>query len=775
MNDHSSPYIRTRPQAAIILLLILLLLAAALSLIPAGMATRGSAAKAASDVLIYTNGAENSPIIGGFEDPVVTQRSKEADHLRLWAQMPALRAQTSWTTEQAIDLTGIDKVAVEWANVGTASTYNESHLIAATNSTDKAEDQALKFTRNSSFGTTIDRLDVSGINQPRYIRVHARDADAGLFSNPSSELNVYRIWLEPDPDLLEVNVSSSSLVGGTVSQSGHLFLPGASATVTAAAAANYAFVNWTEGGSVISTANPYTFNVDHNTNLVANFAVAQKIIYWNGTGYWPIIGGFQDEALGIPLAQREKRADHLWMWAEMPALRVQTSWTTEQAIDVTGIDQVAVEWENVGSNNELNESYLVAATNSSDRAEDQTDKLRLTQSFGRRVDRIDVSGINGPRYIRVHARDADPDALSVNSSELKVYKIWLEPPSCYEVKVSPSSAVGGTVTQSDHVFTPGASATVTAAAAANYEFVNWTEGSTSVSSNPSYTFNVNANRNLVANFRLIQRKIYWNGTEYFPIIGGFEDPVVTQREKRADHLWMWAEMPALRVQTSWTTGQPVDLTGINSIVVEWENVGSYSDYNESYLIAATNSSDKQEDQTVKFKRTLTFGRMIDRLDVTDINEPRYIRVHARDGSADDIIPVSSKLNVYRIWLESIRSVTPGSAVENTVVDPLVIVGSGFQTGATVKIEKTGTTKLATNVVVESATRITCRLDLAGAPLGTYDVIVTNPGGSTSSMIGGFKVTNVCGGGAAIGLSLFGLLMGFLTVTETVRSRRRKRK
>jgi hypothetical protein len=747
-------------------------------------AKAGSKAAAPSNVPIYTNGTENYSIIGGYQDAAVTQRGKESDHLWMWAQMPLLRVQTSWTTEQAIDLTGIKYVAVEWQNTGDSNSANESYMIAATNNTDAAENQATALKRTSAFGDTVDRLDVSGINAARFIRVHARDASNTDFgAGVKSYLNVYRIWLEPDPSLLEVNVSvGPSSVCGTVSKSGHYFMPGASATVNAVPATNYAFVNWAENGSQVSTSASYTFTVDHNTNLVANFTVSEKRIYWNGTEYWPIIGGYQDmDPTGlIPLAQRDKKADHLWMWAQMPLLRVQAAWSTQQAIDLTGISTIAVEWANVGNNDPANESYLVAATNSSDVAENQADKLKVTGSFGRRVDRFDVSSINEPRFIRVHARDAsNSDAGAGISSELNVYKIWLEPPSSYQVSVSASPSVGGTVSQSDYVFRPGASATVTAAAAANYEFVNWTEGGSEVSTSASYTFAVNANRDLVAHFRLAQKKIYWNGTEYFPIIGGYQDAVVTQRDKKSDHLWMWSQMPLLRVQTSWTTQQAVDLTNISAIAVEWENVGTSDPANESYLVAATNNTDRAEDQTDKRQITGSFARRVDRFYVGGINEPRYIRIHARDASNTDAgAGISSELNVYRIWLEpvGVKSIAPSSGVGETAVVPITdLEGGGFANGATVRIQNASKTINATDVVVVSPNKITCNLNLTGAPLGKYDVIVRNPNGDEGVLGQGFSITNICGGGAAISLSVFGILMGFLSLAGTVRLRKRRQK
>lgn len=67
-----------------------------------------------------------------------------------------------------------------------------------------------------------------------------------------------------------VSVSPSPSDGGTVSGGGP-FPAGSTNTVTATAIGNFAFVNWTEGGVVVSTSTNYTFIVNGNETLTANF------------------------------------------------------------------------------------------------------------------------------------------------------------------------------------------------------------------------------------------------------------------------------------------------------------------------------------------------------------------------------------------------------------------------------------------------------------------------------------------------------------------------
>jgi len=67
-----------------------------------------------------------------------------------------------------------------------------------------------------------------------------------------------------------LTVTASPSGGGTVSGGG-TFAPGSSQTVKATANSGYRFTNWTENGSVVSSAASYTFTLNGNQSLVANF------------------------------------------------------------------------------------------------------------------------------------------------------------------------------------------------------------------------------------------------------------------------------------------------------------------------------------------------------------------------------------------------------------------------------------------------------------------------------------------------------------------------
>ncbi|RPI04388.1 MAG: DUF3494 domain-containing protein, partial [Ignavibacteriae bacterium] len=87
----------------------------------------------------------------------------------------------------------------------------------------------------------------------------------------------------------------------------------------------------------------------------------------------------------------------------------------------------------------------------------------------------------------------------------------------YNVDLSSNPAAGGS-TGGGGTFYSGASVLVTATPNVGYTFANWTEGVTIVSSNANYTFTLNGNRTLVANFTAIPN--YVVALSSIPLAGG---------------------------------------------------------------------------------------------------------------------------------------------------------------------------------------------------------------------------------------------------------------
>jgi hypothetical protein len=92
---------------------------------------------------------------------------------------------------------------------------------------------------------------------------------------------------------------------------------------------------------------------------------------------------------------------------------------------------------------------------------------------------------------------------------------------------------------------------------------------------------------------------------------------------------------------------------------------------------------------------------------------------------------------------TITGITPNTGARGWSVSITNLAGSNFMSGAVVKIVNTsaGPDISATNVVVVSATRITCTFDLTGVAAARRNVTVTNPYSDPGTLLNGFTVTS----------------------------------
>ena len=100
-----------------------------------------------------------------------------------------------------------------------------------------------------------------------------------------------------------------------------------------------------------------------------------------------------------------------------------------------------------------------------------------------------------------------------------VANFTLIPPAQFAVVTSSLPAIGGATFGSGSYVT-GTVVTVIESPNPGYTFLNWTEGSTIVSTSSSYQFTINSNRTLVANFTLVPPLLYAVILSANPSIGG---------------------------------------------------------------------------------------------------------------------------------------------------------------------------------------------------------------------------------------------------------------
>jgi hypothetical protein len=258
--------------------------------------------------------------------------------------------------------------------------------------------------------------------------------------------------LTVNPAQYTVAVSASPSADGTVSGGG-TFAGGSSRTVTATANNGYNFVNWTASGSVVSTSASYTFTLTSNVTLVANFTTTQgtNTVSTSPTAGSTVSGGgTSDPATGSTPAQ----------------YTITVSASPSANGTVSG-----------GGNFATGSSQTVTATPNSG-----------------------FSFVNWTQNGSVVSTSASY-TFTLNSNTTLVANFTTVPAPLYLIAVSASPSADGTV-GGGGLFPAGSSNTVTATANSGFNFVNWTASGSVVSTSASYTFTLNSNTTLVANFAI---------------------------------------------------------------------------------------------------------------------------------------------------------------------------------------------------------------------------------------------------------------------------------
>jgi uncharacterized repeat protein (TIGR03806 family) len=116
----------------------------------------------------------------------------------------------------------------------------------------------------------------------------------------------------PPPTNVTIAISVSPAGGGTASGGGS-YSSGTSVTVAATANAGFNFVNWTESGSVVSSAASYTFTATADRTLVANFTAVST------NGPVPIVKLSFDEVSGTATANAGSAGGTLTLTTPTPA------------------------------------------------------------------------------------------------------------------------------------------------------------------------------------------------------------------------------------------------------------------------------------------------------------------------------------------------------------------------------------------------------------------------------------------------------------------------
>ena len=390
-----------------------------------------------------------------------------------------------------------------------------------------------------------------------YVRAYAKNA-VGIGYGEVLEFDT-----PANPDIpVEIQLSCNPSEGGVVSGAG-TYDVGQPCTVTAEANPGFTFVNWTENGNQVSTEPSYTFTVTVNRSLVANFSSEDYIISVEidpeEGGMVTGAGGYNygDECILKATAKTgytfekwtkgsttvSSEAEYTFIVSESGTYTAhfkKNSYTiTTSANPTNGGTTTGGGTYHYGDNCAVNATAASGFVFSGWKEGNETVTTDATYSFTVTSER-NLVAVFVPTY--TITASADPETggtvagagtypkdevctMIATANSGYVFNNWTENGNVvstnanytfvvnsnrilvanftrqYTITVSANPSNGGMVSGGGS-YLDGMSCTVTAAAAEGYEFDNWTENGAMVSSSMNYTFTVNGNHSLVANFSL---------------------------------------------------------------------------------------------------------------------------------------------------------------------------------------------------------------------------------------------------------------------------------
>ena len=285
-----------------------------------------------------------------------------------------------------------------------------------------------------------------------------------------------------------VATSPSPAGGGSASGAG-TYDTGTLVTVTASPAANYQFVNWTVGGGEVSTNASYTFTVSGNTTLVANFALITYSVTTSpsppGSGTTGGGGTYNSGATATVTATPALNYRFV-NWTESGG---EVSTNPSYTFTVTGNITLVANFEIIIYTISTSSSPVAGGTTSGGGSYNSGSSTTVIASAAAGYRFIDWT--EGSNHVSANTNYS----FTVTSNRTLIANFI----QLFTVGVSADPVSGGSVSGSG-TYDNGASVTVSASPAAGYRFVNWTEAGSPVSTSASFTFNISANRTLVANF-----------------------------------------------------------------------------------------------------------------------------------------------------------------------------------------------------------------------------------------------------------------------------------
>ena len=271
--------------------------------------------------------------------------------------------------------------------------------------------------------------------------------------NPANTSNYSGVLLTEKSQVIfrqpkTITATANPVEGGTISGGG-VYANGLNCTLTATPNAGYYFLNWTEDGEVVSYDATYSFIVNSDRNLVANFVEGESTCTISFDLYDSNNNGWSGNYLVIDYGDGTSEE-----------LTLESGSTISYSREVATGSTIALSW--------------ITCTN--------TYQCSFDIKFDNGVLIYHKSGLNA--YFQ---------------QELYVNCATATAPRTITVVADPEE--GGTV-EGAGTYDAGTVLTLTATPNAGYSFIQWRENGTAVSSDANYSFIVSFDRDLVAFFSL---------------------------------------------------------------------------------------------------------------------------------------------------------------------------------------------------------------------------------------------------------------------------------
>lgn len=316
-------------------------------------------------------------------------------------------------------------------------------------------------------------------------------ATAGEWAYQYTEGNIYTFITTPT----DVNpLGAGTVSGGGIAEVNST--SGISVSLTATNASGYTFNNWTRSGVSLSTSNPYTFTVQDNSNGYIGTTIAN----FTSTPSYTISASANPSGSGsITGTGSYLSGDSCTLSATPSTGYTFVNWT-EGASEISSASTFTF---TVSGNRtfvaNFTSSYTISASPNPIGGGSISGAGTYTYGDSCTLTATSNTGYGFSNWTEngsvVSSNSSYTFTVSGNRTLVANY-YTINP---YTISASANPAAGGTVSGAGSYY-PGDSCTLRATPATNYTFSNWTESGSAVSSSNPYTFTVNSNRTLVANF-----------------------------------------------------------------------------------------------------------------------------------------------------------------------------------------------------------------------------------------------------------------------------------